>query len=178
MAQSHHMAETENRQDSSASTGAAGPGGRERRQSERALAAWEATLSELGRSPTLAELFATVDTEEWSYGFVLAVDTVAEVSSLLTYGSNFARLLGIPPKGMPFVRMTRQLPRPYSAIFLRGCTEACQAKSPVHSEGEVQREDGRKELYRAVFIPVEPEGDTPMRYAFGRFNSRVIDPDE
>src|SRR3954454_18118287 len=85
-------------------------GGRERRESERALVAWEATLTELGRHPTLQEIFAAVDTEEWSYGFVVAVDSIVEVSSLLTYGANFARLLEMPPKGIPFVRMTRQLP--------------------------------------------------------------------
>lgn len=150
-------------------------GGRERRQSERALVAWEAKLSELGRNPSLTELFATVDTEEWSYGFVVAVDPVAEVSSILTYGSHFARLLGLPPKGVPFVRMSRQLPRPYPDIFLQGCTQACDRKEPVHSEGEVEREDGKRELYRAVFIPIEHETDSLARYAFGRFNSRVIE---
>jgi len=128
----------------------------------------------LGRYPSLTELFATVDTEEWSYGFVVAVDPVAEVSSILTYGSNFAELLGLPPKGVPFVRMSRQLPRPYPEIFLQGCTEACDTKEPVHSEGEVEREDGRHELYRAVFIPIEHETDSLARYAFGRFNSRII----
>jgi hypothetical protein len=146
--------------------------GRERRQSERALVAWEATLSELGRNPTLPELFAALDTEEWSYGFVVAVDPVVEVSSLLTYGVNFARLLDMPPKGMPFIKITRQLPPEYSGIFLRGCIDACSRGAPVHAEGEIEREDGRKELFRAVFIPIGPKEDMLARYAFGRFNSR------
>jgi hypothetical protein len=149
--------------------------GRERRESERALSAWEATLTELGRHPTLQEIFAAIDTEEWSYGFVVAVDAVVEVSSLLTYGTNFARLLDMPPKGMPFVRMARQLPQEYAQVFLRACTDACRRNEPLHVEGEVDREGGRRELYRAVFIPIEAESDAPMRYAFGRFNSRLAD---
>jgi hypothetical protein len=123
----------------------------------------------------LQEAFAAIDTEEWSYGFVVAVDPVVEVSSLLTYGTNFARLLDMPPKGVPFVKMARQLPREYADTFLRACTDACRRNEPVHVEGEVERENGRRDLYRAVFIPIEPEGEALMRYAFGRFNSRAAD---
>jgi hypothetical protein len=149
--------------------------GRERRQSERALVAWEDKLSLLGRSPTLPELFSWVDTEEWSHGFVVAVDTIIEVSSLLVYGADFARLLDMPGKGMPFVKMTRQLPPRYSQIFLDGCTDACSNNESTRVEGEVQRDDGRTELFRAVFIPIEPEGDAPMRFAFGTFSSKIAE---
>jgi len=153
----------------------AAEGGRARRQSELALAAWEQKFANLGRSPTLAELFAEIDTEEWSYGFVLAVDPQIDASSLLDYGANFARLLELPPKPRPFVRITRQLPTRYADIFLRGCTAADKKSAPVHAEGEVTREDGRRELYRAVFIPVQPDPDIQTRFAFGRFNSRVVE---
>ena len=152
------------------------PSGRERRQSERALVAWERKLTDLGRSPTLLELFAAVDTEEWSHGFVVAVDPIVEVSSLLVYGADFARLLDMPKKNLPFVRMSRQLPARYTEIFLKGCTQACNQNGPERVEGEVARVDGRLELFRAVFIPIEPEENSPMRYAFGTFSSRIADP--
>ncbi len=152
------------------------PGGRERRQTERALAAWEIKLAQLGRSPTLPELFAAVDTEEWSHGFLVAVDPIVEVSSLLVYGADFARLLDMPTRGMPFVKMTRQLPPRYSQIFLRGCLDACNRNAPARVEGEVEREEGNRELFRAVFIPIEPEGDPLMRFAFGAFSSKIADP--
>ncbi|MBV9824904.1 MAG: hypothetical protein JO001_04365 [Alphaproteobacteria bacterium] len=152
------------------------PTGRERRQSERTLVAWEQKLATLGRSPTLPELFAAVDTDEWSYGFVVAVDPMVEVSSLLVYGADFARLLDMPKKNLPFVRMSRQLPARYTDLFMRGCTQACHQEAPERVEGEVEREDGRRELFRAIFIPVEPEENSPMRYAFGTFSSRIADP--
>ena len=149
------------------------PAGRRRRQSELALVAWERQFAALGRSPTLGELFSAIDTEEWSYGFVAALDAEGAASSLLDYGTNFARLLDMPLKAIPFIRMTRQLPVRYSQIFLRGCIEACEGDAPVQIEGEVDREDGQTELYRAVFIPVQTDGEGITRFAFGRFNCRV-----
>ena len=153
------------------------PTGAKRRQSELALVAWENTLAQLGRSPTLDELFAAIDTEEWSYGFIVAVDPDVEISSLLSYGSNFARLLDMPERGMPFVKMTRQLPPRYGEIFLRGCTEAYRSNMAAQLEGTVEREDGRRELFRVVFIPVERQSDTAMRLAIGRFNCRIAEPE-
>lgn len=152
------------------------PSGRGRRQSELALAAFERKVSSLGRNLTLADAFSEIDSEEWSFGFVVAVDADVERSSLLDYGANFARLLELPPKARPFVKITRQLPPRYADVFLRGCTAACERNRPVQDEGEVECDDGRRELYRAIFIPVQGDGDDTTRFAFGRFNSRIADP--
>lgn len=146
--------------------------GRERRESERAIAYWERKISELGRSPTVAALdLAEINTPNWSHRFVIAVDPVVENSALLLYGSGFARLLSLPTKSAPHVPMVRQLPKRFSEVFKRGCGDAHMQKNPVRVEGTIERDDGRRELYRAAFIPVGVKENSLTHLAFGAFNS-------
>src|SRR5262249_54548784 len=125
---------------------------RERRQSERAIAYWQGKVDEFGTSPTIAALdLAAIHTAPWSYRFVIASDPVVENSALLLYGANFARLLDLPEKSIPHVPMTRQLPKRFTEVFKRACADAHCHPGPVRIEGEVPREDGSRELYRASF---------------------------
>ena len=150
--------------------------GRERRESERAIAYWEKKIEKLGRSATVAALdLAEMNTADWSHRFVIAVDPVVENSSLLLYGTDFAKLLDLPPKGTPHVPMVRQLPRHLSRVFMQGCGDAHSQRSPVRMEGEVPREDGKLELYRAAFIPIGVKENSLTHLAFGAFNSRVVE---
>jgi hypothetical protein len=151
-------------------------GGRERRQSERVISYWEKKLEKLGPSATVAALdLGDINTPEWSHRFVIAVDPVVENSSLLIYGSEFAKLLDLPAKGAPHVPMVRQLPRHLSGVFMQGCDDAHHQRKPVRLEGDVERLDGRIELYRAAFIPVGVKENALTHLAFGAFNSRVVD---
>src|ERR1700733_7513461 len=96
--------------------------GRERRESERAIAYWEKKLESLGKgAPGAALDLADMNTPDWSHRFVIAVDPVVENSSLLLYGNDFAKLLDLPPKCTPHVPMVRQLPRHLSSVFMPGC---------------------------------------------------------
>jgi hypothetical protein len=150
--------------------------GRERRESERAIAYWEKKIEKLGRSATVAALdLADMNTPDWSHRFVIAVDPVVENSSLLLYGTDFARLLDLPPKGTPHVPMVRQLPRHLSRMFMQGCGNAHSQLAPVRMEGEAPREDGKLELYRAAFIPIGVKENSLTHLAFGAFNSRVVE---
>jgi hypothetical protein len=150
--------------------------GRERRESERAISYWEKKIEKLGRSATVAALdLADINTEDWSHRFVIAVDPVVENSSLLLYGSNFAKLLDLPPKGTPHVPMVRQLPRHLSSVFMQGCGDAHNLREPIRVEGEIDREDGKRELYRAAFIPVGVKENSLTHLAFGAFNSCIVD---
>jgi hypothetical protein len=150
--------------------------GKERRESERAIRYWEKKCEGLGKSPTVAALdLGEINSEDWSHRFVIAVDPMVENSSLLLYGSNFAKLLDLPPKGTPHVPMVRQLPRHLSRVFMQGCGEAHDKREPIRVEGEIQREDGKMELYRAAFIPVGVKENSLTHLAFGAFNSRIID---
>jgi len=153
------------------------PTGRDRRQSERAVAYWEDKIDALGDKATIASLdLAAINDEEWSNRFVIAVDPRVERSSLLLYGQNFARLLDLPEQARPNLALERQLPRRFSEVFLRGCAEAPTQMSPVRVEGEIARDDQRVEQYRAVFIPVPVRPNSLTHLAFGAFSSRIVEP--
>jgi len=150
--------------------------GRERRESERVIRYWEKKVERLGHGATVAALdLAEINSVDWSHRFVIAVDPVVENSSLLLYGSDFAKLLALPPKGTPHVPMVRQLPRHLSRVFMQGCGDAHNTREPIRVEGEIVREDGKRELYRAAFIPVGVKENSLTHLAFGAFNSCVID---
>jgi hypothetical protein len=151
--------------------------GRERRESERAIAYWERKMDALGGHATVAALdLAEMQSPEWSHRFVIAVDPVVENSALLLYGADFARLLNLPAKRAPQVPMVRQLPRHYSDVFKRGCGDANSQRVPIRIAGEVEREDGRRELYRAAFIPIGVKENSLTHLAFGAFNSCFAPP--
>ncbi len=153
------------------------PTGRDRREAERAVAYWDEKVDELGDKATIAALdLAAINHTDWSNRFVIAVDERVERSALLMYGSQFARLLGLPAKAQTSLPLERQLPRRLSDIFLRGCAEAPKQGAPVRLEGEIERDGQRVEQYRAVFIPVKIRPDSLTHFAFGAFNSRIVEP--
>ena len=151
-------------------------GGHERRESERAIRYWEEKVEKLGRQATVAALdLAKMNTADWAHRFVIAIDPVVENSSLLLYGSDFAKLLDLPAKGAPHVPMVRQLPRHLSNVFMQGCGNAHSTRQAVRMQGEIARPDGRRELYRAAFIPVGVKENSLTHLAFGAFNSFVAE---
>jgi hypothetical protein len=148
--------------------------GRERREAERAIAYWERKSRQLGAAPTMNTLgVGAIHTEDWAHRFVIAIDPIVADSSLLMYGANFARLVNLPAKSVPYVPMALQLPNRLSKVFTRGCDQARLEKAPVRLEGEIDLADGRRELYRAAFIPVGFSALFPAPFTFGAFNSCV-----
>ena len=84
-------------------------------------------------------------------------------------------MLGLPEQPRPELPLMRVLPRRYAPMFLRGCAEAHKDGNPVRLEGEVERADGRAEQYRALFIPLGVKPNALTCFAFGAFNSRIIE---
>ena len=119
---------------------------------------------------------AAIDDEEWANRFLIAIDEKVERSVLLMYGAGFARLLGLPATPQTDRSLERQLPRRFADVFLRGCREAPKQMDPVRLEGEIERDRGRVERYRAVFIPVKVRPGSQTHFAFGAFNSRIVEP--
>jgi hypothetical protein len=153
------------------------PAGRDRREAERLMAYWEGRLAELGGEVTIAGIDLTrTHTKDWSNRFLISVDQVVERSSLMLYGPQFARLMGLPAQPRTDLPMLRQLPRRYVDLFLRGCADAQSEWEPVRFEGEVERYDDKIEQYRSIFIPVGVRPNSVTCFAFGAFNCRVIDP--
>ncbi len=150
--------------------------GRDRRESERAMKFWQQKVADLGEDLTIAALdINNTNSEDWSNRFLISVDSTLERSTLLLYGPQFARLLHLPPLPRPDLPMVRQLPTRYGEVFLHACAQLQQENAPLRVEGEVGAPDGRIEQYRAVFIPIGVKPNSLTCFAFGAFNSRVVD---
>jgi len=137
-----------------------------RRQTDRAHVYWTQTLSQLSRNIALKQLASILDTEEWSYGFLSSIHPVEKSPLLLRCGPDCARALGIQGVKPP------QLPDRYIDSFKQGCVEACATGIAVRQEGDLILDDGQRELFRAIFIPVELREETPLVVAFGTFNCK------
>jgi hypothetical protein len=149
-------------------------GTRERRETERLIADWEAETRLLGHALARMTLDASAMTgPKWAHRFIIAVNPVVEDSSFLFYGSRFASLLALPETPDQSAPMVAQLPERYVPVFTRGCIAATLRSVPVRIEGTVLRENCRQELYRAAFIAVGSEPHRQQRLVFGAFNCRV-----
>jgi hypothetical protein len=71
--------------------------------------------------------------------------------------------------------MVQQLPARYVPVFIKGCINATLHCELVRMQGAVDCEDGRQELYRAAFIPLDLKPDGQQRLAFGAFNCRLVE---
>ncbi|HEX3862535.1 MAG TPA: hypothetical protein VHY35_12650 [Stellaceae bacterium] len=138
----------------------------ERRQTDRANLFWEQTLSALSGNLSLKQLIEVLDAQEWSYAFLLAVSLGDQSLVLLHVGPDCARALELSDP------TTHQLPPRHLSTFQEGCSEAMQTGRAVRREGQLRLADGRRELFRVIFIPVELHEATPGSVAFGTFNCR------
>jgi hypothetical protein len=150
--------------------------GRERRIPERAVNYWQARRAELGDRATIAALdLHGIESEDWSHRFLVAIGDEIEDATLLLHGTDFGRLLDMPPQKTPPLALKRKLPPRFREVFFEGCGGALKAAgAPVRREGTLARADGRQEQYRAVFISLEADESTPVRFVWGAFSCRVV----
>jgi hypothetical protein len=129
----------------------------------------------LRRPPTLMTLdVSEMSTDEWAYRFILTTDPIVENWVPLIYGPKFAELLDLPANPFPDIPMIEQLAQRFVPLFIKGGSDAAtNIGTQVRMEGAVEREDGRCELYRAVFIAFGVKPDSLTRLAFGAFSSCV-----
>jgi hypothetical protein len=150
--------------------------GRERREAERAIVDWEQETRRLGRALAWMTLNASeMTSEKWSHRFIMAMGPAIKGCAFLFYGAKFGALMGLPEKADYSVPMVEQLPARYLPVFTKGSMDATLQGIPIRMQGAVDREDGRKELYRTVFIPLSVKPNDQQRLAFGAFNYRVAD---
>jgi hypothetical protein len=81
----------------------------------------------------------------------------------------------LPEKRDHSIPMVEQLPARYVPVFTKGCVDATLRGVPVRMQGAVEREDGRRELYRVAFIAVRAEPKRLQRLAVGAFNCPVAE---
>jgi hypothetical protein len=150
--------------------------GRERREAERAIVDWEQETRRLGRALAWMMLdVSEMTSEKWSHRFIMAVGPAIQDCAFLFYGAKFAALMGLPAKADFSVPVMEQLPAGYLPVFTKGSMDATLQGIPIRMQGAVDREDGRKELYRTVFIPLSVKPNDQQRLAIGAFNCRVAE---
>jgi hypothetical protein len=148
--------------------------GRERRESERAIAYFERIQAACGGVPTLAKLdLGRFDTPAWASRFIISVDRVVEDSLLILCGAKLARLIELPAGADRASPIVRHLPIHLWDVFLQGCSEVVHSADPVRLEGSVARDDGKLEFYRAAFMRIGVKPNSLTHLAFGAFNSRI-----
>jgi hypothetical protein len=164
----------------------------ERREAELAITYWEQQAIRLGYPPTLTTFNnAEMSSEKWAYRFILSVDPIgsrkrasegrpiAENWVFLFCGEKLAALLNLPKSRN--ISVIQQLPARFLPVFTKGCYDAISLGCydaislgvPIRMQGAVEGEDGRQELYRAVFIGLRVRPHGPMHLVFGAFNCRV-----
>ena len=111
-------------------------------------------------------------TSDWAYRFVICGEDV-EHSVFLLYGTQLARLLGLPEKANYCEPMIVQLPEPYRPLFAEGCGEVITASAPARFSGAIEHH-GRTEYYRAAFLPVKLRVGALRPIVFGSFNCRAV----
>ena len=141
----------------------------ERRETERAIKFWQQRIEKFGYPPLQpTDLdFDDLITTAGENRFIISVDRAADDHLLLTYGSNFGRLLGLRTDQGSNIRLIHEVPERLLPAFIQGCRDASPDQPPVRVEGEIDLEDGRQQLYRAVFMPIG------VNLVFGAFNSRL-----
>jgi hypothetical protein len=97
------------------------------------------------------------------------------LSGIFTRPTGPPSRFALPGKRAADVPIVKHLPQRFSDVFVRGCGTH-RHETPLRMEGEVEREDGRRELYRAAFIPLASNENSPTRLAFGAFSSRIFAP--
>jgi hypothetical protein len=142
----------------------------ERRETERAILYWEQRAAEYGCNRLTLSAFELDEmlSDQGNNRFIIAVDRVVDNYVLLTYGERFARLLGVAANSAADFQLVHQVPARFLPAFIEGCRDATPHGAPVRIEGRLRRRGGRRELYRAVFMPLG------AKLVFGAFNSRVI----
>jgi len=156
----------------------------ERREAELAITYWEQEAIRLGYPPTLTTFNnAEMSSEKWAYRFILSVDPIgsrkrasegrpiAENWLFLFCGDKLTALLNLPKSRNN--SLIQQLPARFLPVFTKGCYDAISLGVPVCMQGAVEGEDGRQELYRAVFIGLRVRPHGLMHLVFGAFNCRV-----
>lgn len=141
----------------------------DRRETGRAIAHWQGRIARFGYPPLgpADRDFDDLIGAAGAHWFVIGIDRAAGEHLLLSYGPQFARLLGLPFRAGANIRPLREIPTRLLPSFLRGCRTVAAHAPPVHIEGTVRLRSGRRQFFRAAFMPIG------ANLVFGAFNSRL-----
>jgi hypothetical protein len=143
----------------------------ERRDVELAIKLWQQNTWGKDCVPFLDTFDFSPMRAGWGHRFLVCGGRSVESSVFVTYGSGFARLLGLPVKPITTIPFVQQLPEPYRDMFSEGYSKATMEGSPVTLEGEFRVKAGAQ-LFRAVFMPIMLRPNWSKQLIFGSFNCR------
>ena len=109
---------------------------------------------------------------DWGHRFLICGGHAVEQSVFVTYGPEFARLLGLPAKAVTKIPSIRQIHEPYRDMFIEGCKQARIASSPVILEGAF---DDMASEFEAVFMPIMLQPHWSKQLILGSLDFRAAD---
>jgi hypothetical protein len=143
---------------------------KERRDVRRALDHWLRQISAESPIPLLKVFDFSSIKDDWNYRFLICTDQHVEKAAFVAYGTNFAKLLGLPERVTGITCLAEQIPERYQELFAEGCSRATAKRAPARFSGEFEN-DFTVELYRAVFLPIQLHPSWSKWLIFGSFNS-------
>jgi hypothetical protein len=144
----------------------------EARDTDSAITLWYRKATEAG-PPLVSAFDLSRLASDWSYRFLIAGDKVVADAVFLVYGTRFARLLDLPAKPLHHLPVLKQVPTRYQTLFGDGYSKAMMERAPARFSGAVSRCDGKMELYRAAFMPVQGARASTC-LVLGTFNCRTV----
>jgi hypothetical protein len=153
------------------------PGYRELREDKRLLRDWEEHAAHFGRPPPLKAFdLSRMRASDWAHRFLISAAAEIDQRVFITYGTRFARSLGLPNMPAQPVPMLSQLPLRYRGVFVEGSTMTLVKQVPICFARVIGLGTGESEAYRVAFAPVALEDGEPMLAVLGAFNRRLRRP--
>jgi hypothetical protein len=145
------------------------------RDTERAIDHWRRNTWANDSIPFLETFDFSSMRNEWGHRFLICGGHAVENSVFVTYGIDFARLLGLPHKALTTTPFMQQIPKPYRQVFSEGYSKAMIESLPATLKGTFSYES-KLEFYRAVFMPIMLQPNWSKQLILGSFNYRSADP--
>jgi hypothetical protein len=145
----------------------------ERRDVELAIQHWQRNTWGKDSIPFLDTFDFSPMRTGWGHRFLICGGGTAQSAVFVTYGSEFAGLLGLPADPAKTIPFVGQIPEPYRDMFSEGYDKAAIESAPVTLEGTI-RLAATAHLFRAVFMPIMLRPDWSKQLIFGSFNYRSV----
>ena len=110
---------------------------------------------------------------DWGHHFLICGGPAVEQSVFVTYGSEFAQLLGLPARAITKTPFIRQIHEPYRDMLIEGYRQARTASAPVILEGTL---DMAPEFeFETVFMPIMLQPHWSNQLILGSLDFRAAD---
>jgi hypothetical protein len=111
---------------------------------------------------------------DWGQRFLICGGDTVDTAVFVTYGCQFAQLIGLPDQAVTTVPFIEQVPKPYRDMFIEGYDQARIASFPVILEGSFDMASDF-DLFRAVFMPIMLQPHWSKQLILGSFDFPAAD---